>query len=102
MKSPLFSLLFGACGLVASTLAAAAPYSQSGDQPLSRGTAENPGAALLSSMCSRCHDSSRILERRRTKDDWQDVIVKMIEKGATGDEKEFQSVFAYLCLNYGE
>jgi len=53
-------------------------------------------------MCNKCHDSSRIVERRRTKDDWQDVLLKMIEKGATGEEKEFEAVFGYLCLNHGE
>jgi competence ComEA-like helix-hairpin-helix protein len=101
-KAPLFSLVFAASALVASTLITAASQSQPVEPQPAASTADDPGAALFSRMCSPCHDAARIVEKRRTKDDWQDVILKMIEKGANGEEKDFESVFAYLCLNHGE
>ena len=39
---------------------------------------------------------------RRTKTEWEEVINKMIERGATGSEDEFQTVFGYLRRHYGK
>jgi competence ComEA-like helix-hairpin-helix protein len=64
--------------------------------------ADEAGAALLARMCSRCHDAARIVEKRRTRSDWQQVLLKMIETGAEGGEKDFESLFAYLALTYGQ
>jgi competence protein ComEA len=63
---------------------------------------EDAGSTLLVRMCSRCHDAARIVEKRRTRSDWQDVLIKMMERGAEGTEKDFESLFAYLCLTYGQ
>jgi competence ComEA-like helix-hairpin-helix protein len=64
--------------------------------------ADEAGAALLARMCSRCHDAARIVEKRRTRSDWQQVLLKMIETGAEGGEKDFEALFAYLALTYGQ
>ena len=34
--------------------------------------------------------------------EWEDTINKMIERGATGSGKEFETVFEYLLANYGK
>jgi competence ComEA-like helix-hairpin-helix protein len=94
-----FLLGVTAWALVASTLVAARPEAQS-QAPASSVTDEE-GAMLLSYMCGECHDGERIVEKRRTKADWQDVLHKMIEKGAIGEEKEFERLFAYLCRKHG-
>ena len=39
---------------------------------------------------------------RRTSADWEDTLKKMIEKGATGSDKEFEAVFDYLLRYYGK
>ena len=71
-------------------------------QPPAASAADEQGAARFTQMCSECHDAARIVSMRRTKTDWEDVINKMIEKGATGTEKDFESVFEYLLRNYGK
>jgi len=38
----------------------------------------------------------------KTKAEWEDVLTKMIEKGATGSEKELEAVFDYLVRSYGK
>ena len=63
---------------------------------------DDAGAALLSRMCSRCHDAARIVEKRRIRSNWQDVLLQMMEKGAEGSEKEFETLFTYLVVTYGE
>jgi competence ComEA-like helix-hairpin-helix protein len=64
--------------------------------------ADDAGAALLARMCNRCHESARIVEKRRVRSDWQDVLLKMIEKGAEGGEQDFEALFAYLVVTYGQ
>lgn len=64
--------------------------------------ADDAGTALLAQMCSRCHESARIVEKRRTRSDWQEVLLKMIERGAEGGEKDFEDLFAYLVVTYGQ
>ncbi len=39
---------------------------------------------------------------RRTRTEWEEVITKMIEKGATGTEKEFETVYGYVLRNFGK
>ena len=56
----------------------------------------DPAAGLFAQMCSKCHDAARITAMRRTSTEWEDVINKMIEKGATGTEKDFETVYDYL------
>ena len=92
-----------ACALFASTLLAATALSQSAAQqpPDSAAAADDAGAGLFSQMCSDCHDPARIVSTRRTKTDWQEVLNQMIEKGATGTGKDFETVFGYLLRNYG-
>ena len=89
------------CLWLASTAfsAGVAPLGERPRQAASDG--DDAGAALLARMCSRCHDSARIVETRRTRSDWQDMLLRMIEKGAEGDDKDFETLFAYLCSTYG-
>ena len=64
--------------------------------------ADDPAAGLFVRMCSAsCHDSARVVGLRRTKAEWQDQLLRMIEKGAIGEEKEFETVFGYLVRNHG-
>src|SRR5690348_15411926 len=83
--SQVLRILQGCVGLAASalitaTLVAAAPQQSGSSQSSSR--PEDPGAGVFNRLCSDCHDAERIVSRRRTSTDWEDVIQKMIEKGA--------------------
>jgi len=100
-RIPVFSIGVATCALVASTLLAATSASHLAVAGGPSGQQTEPSAALFTRMCSDCHDSDRVVSQRRTQTEWEDVINKMIEKGAVGTDKEFESVFAYLLLNYG-
>ena len=52
-------------------------------------------------VCGDCHEPDRIRETRRTRGGWEEIIEKMIEKGAVGNEQDFNQVLAYLLSNYG-
>jgi competence protein ComEA len=91
-----------ACGLVASTFLSAAPAQQAGAPPSSSTTTDDPAAAVFAQTCAKCHEVARITAMRRTSAEWEDVIKKMIEKGAPGSEKDFETVYDYLLRNYGK
>jgi competence ComEA-like helix-hairpin-helix protein len=95
-----------ACALAASTLIGAAPLnkSQAAAQPASTAATapDDPAAGVFTQTCGKCHDAARITAMRRTSADWEDVIKKMIEKGAPGTDKDFETVYDYLLRNYGK
>jgi competence protein ComEA len=77
--------------------AAAATQHPAGTAP----QADDKNAATYTRVCSTCHDAQRILSNRRTKDQWGEVIDKMIERGAQGTDEDFAAVQDYLVSHYG-
>jgi len=62
----------------------------------------DPAFGLFTEICGDCHDSDRIVSKRRTKADWQDVLNQMIDKGASGTGKDFETIFGFLQRQYGK
>jgi competence protein ComEA len=106
MKQPV-SIVIGiaACAWVVSALAVATPAAQSPPPPQNGSTsaaASDPSAGLFAQMCNKCHDAARITAMRRTSTEWEEVINKMIEKGATGSEKDFETIYTYVLRYFGK
>src|SRR3954462_1538238 len=53
-------------------------------------------AAAFRRVCSSCHDAERILSTRRTRTQWEEVIEKMIDRGAEGTSDDFTTAEEYL------
>src|SRR5262245_14897889 len=53
-------------------------------------------AAAFRRVCSACHDSERILATRRTRTQWEEIIEKMIDRGAEGTSEDFTTAEVYL------
>jgi competence ComEA-like helix-hairpin-helix protein len=96
-----FVLGMAGCALVASTVIPAAPMNHTPAQQAST-AAGDPAVGVFTQTCAKCHDAARITAMRRTSADWEDVLKKMIEKGAPGTEKDFETVYDYLRRNYGK
>jgi competence ComEA-like helix-hairpin-helix protein len=90
------------CALLTSTLLTASPFRHSAPQQSGGSAADDPTNELFIQMCNRCHDASRITAIRRTRFEWEEVLTKMIERGATGSDDDFQNVFGYLRRHYGK
>ena len=102
---PSYLIATAACALFVSTLLSASPAGQTpAAQPQSSSSApaDDPANELFIATCNRCHDAARITALRRTKTEWEEVINKMIERGATGSEEDFQTVFGFLRRHYGK
>src|SRR5574339_1255779 len=72
---------------VATTLAAIGANAQDQD---------DAPAAAFRRVCSNCHDAERILSTRRTRTQWEEVIEKMIDRGAEGTSDDFTTAEEYL------
>ena len=57
---------------------------------------EDHAATAFKRVCSNCHDSDRILATRRTRTQWEEVIEKMIDRGAEGTADDFSAAEEYL------
>jgi hypothetical protein len=52
-------------------------------------------------VCVRCHPAEKIIEGRRSRAQWDQVLEQMVARGATGTEQEFDAVFEFLVTHYG-
>jgi cytochrome c5 len=99
---PAFALSVAAVILLLTTLGAATPVQQSHSEESPAKAPDDPDTPLFQSLCHNCHDAANILSRRRTMAEWEDIITKMIEKGLKSEDKDLETVFAYLNRNYGK
>jgi competence protein ComEA len=84
-----------ACALLILTLGVAGVASAQDPAP------PFPQSDAFLRVCSSCHDAERILSNRRTRTQWQEVIEKMIERGAEGTDADFTAVEEYLVRHFG-
>src|SRR5262245_12337551 len=88
--------------LLMSMLVAATHAQQSVPKESQGKLPDDPDTPLFVTLCHDCHDATNILARRRTMAEWEEIIIKMIEKGLKSDDKDLETVFAYLNRHYGK
>ena len=84
-------LLLGG-GILLPTSGASA---QSADLP------EGPGKAFAVENCSACHGLEIVTAQRRSSDEWQEVVNRMITNGDDMTEDQYTEVVAYLGTYLG-
>ena len=52
-------------------------------------------------VCGRCHSSDRIVEGRRSRGQWEEVLEQMTARGATGTDDDYAIIIEYLVSEYG-
>lgn len=60
-----------------------------------------PGRETFLKMCSECHRVADVIASRRSRDQWHEVINKMLDKGAVGTDEEAETTLRYLLTSYG-
>ena len=85
-RTPVSLLPFAFFLFVAALVAVASAAQDQDDAP----------AAAFRRVCSNCHDAERILATRRTRTQWEEVIEKMIDRGAEGTSDDFTTAEEYL------
>lgn len=79
-------------GAVARTAASQKPV-------LSEQQAQPP--APFTRVCAECHASNRIVEGRRFRSQWEEVIEAMLVEGAKGSDDDFRVILEYLVSAFG-
>jgi cytochrome c5 len=63
---------------------------------------DGPGKDLVTTVCTQCHTTNRIVEKKLAKDEWNDIVDKMAAKGARASDEEFDTIVNYLAKNFGK
>jgi hypothetical protein len=86
------------------TLVACGGASQEEAAPGSGGQEQAPaaldGKALTEERCTKCHDLKRVESAKKTREEWQANVERMVGLGAELDEAEQQAVIDYLAETY--
>jgi mono/diheme cytochrome c family protein len=59
------------------------------------------GMALLEERCTECHGLERTTSKQKTREEWEQTVVRMVSKGAQLNEEEQAILITYLAENYG-
>jgi mono/diheme cytochrome c family protein len=84
---------------VAGTLTSVGAAEQ--EQPKKDLLPDAPGKAVVSQKCTQCHDAARFALRRRSEDEWDQVITQMQSNGLSLTDEEYDIVLNYLSKNLG-
>jgi competence protein ComEA len=52
-------------------------------------------------ICTKCHGPGNIARKRLSRQDWDDQVADMVERGAKGTPQELAAVAKYLTANFG-
>ena len=89
--------LLAACGGAAQTQP---PESPQEEQPAVQPSLED-GARLLEERCATCHSLDRVTQAQKTREEWEQNVVRMVSKGAQLNEEEQAILIDYLAETYG-
>lgn len=60
-----------------------------------------PQRDLVVRACAACHAPEMVVAKRHTVDEWDDIIAKMVDRGAVANEEEQQQILEYLAKFFG-
>jgi competence protein ComEA len=50
----------------------------------------------LQAVCGKCHDLQIVMNTPRSLDDWRDTMQKMVDRGASGTDEQYDDILDYL------
>lgn len=56
-----------------------------------------PQRSLVIRACAACHAPEVVVAKRRTAEEWDEIIAKMVDRGAVASEEEQQQILEYLA-----
>ena len=59
------------------------------------------GRDIVLNICTMCHDLTRVQRSRHTPEEWEDILVTMLNEGAPLSDEDFPVVLNYLARNFG-
>ena len=77
------------------------PHLSAGQQQAEK-LMDAPGADLVRSKCTLCHDLGNITRIRQTREEWEDTLKTMIRRGAPITPADETIIVDYLTKYYGK
>lgn len=62
--------------------------------------APGAGVEVVQTTCTVCHPPAMITSKRRTPQQWRDVVDQMINKGAQVSDEDYDVIVSYLARSY--
>jgi len=62
---------------------------------------DGKGKQVVAAKCAGCHELDTVSAARHTREEWQNVVAAMMEKGATLTPGEIPAVVEYLSAHFG-
>jgi cytochrome c5 len=62
---------------------------------------DGEGKDIVLNTCTICHDLTRIKRSRHTPEEWQGILIAMLNEGAPLPDQDFPTVLLYLARNFG-
>ena len=62
---------------------------------------EGQGKALVQTACSQCHGVDVIVGQLRSREEWGEVVSRMVGNGAQLSDEDYTQVIDYLATNLG-
>jgi competence protein ComEA len=50
----------------------------------------------LKAVCAKCHNLQLVMDTPKSYDDWHDTVQKMVDRGASGTDEQFDDIMDYL------
>jgi len=57
----------------------------------------NENEKLIKKRCTRCHSTKRIYVEKRSKEEWQDIVERMMRHGVRLSQQEKRRIVDYLA-----
>jgi len=61
---------------------------------------EGAGKKIMLEVCTMCHELHRIRDTSATREEWDDILVHMINEGAPLSDDDFPILLNYLTRNF--
>jgi mono/diheme cytochrome c family protein len=62
---------------------------------------EGQGKALVRTACTQCHGVDVIVSQSRSREDWTEVVSRMVGNGAQLSDEDYNQVIQYLATYLG-
>ncbi|MFC3068869.1 hypothetical protein [Phenylobacterium soli] len=62
---------------------------------------EDGAKALVVRACTSCHQAPQIVAKRHSPEEWDEIVGKMVDRGARATEAEQAQISDYLAKHFG-
>jgi len=91
VSNPILPTCMGAVLFVAALFAAAQTAEVAPPDPRLARESQS-----LKTVCAKCHNMQLVMDTPRSYDDWRDTVQKMVDRGASGTDEQFDDIMDYL------